>query len=77
MVLKDSQAILYISSMCRSDKKVINCAGCGGFADDNVGAVSTTGDGESIMRFCLAHEIITLMKQGNFQSSIMFSCKLF
>ncbi|KAJ9585770.1 hypothetical protein L9F63_002407 [Diploptera punctata] len=37
---------------------------CGGFADDNVGAVSTTGHGESIMRFCLAHAILTHMKQG-------------
>ncbi|XP_069691699.1 isoaspartyl peptidase/L-asparaginase-like isoform X7 [Periplaneta americana] len=40
--------------------------GCGGFADDDVGAVSTTGHGESIMRFCLAHTILELMKQGKF-----------
>jgi beta-aspartyl-peptidase (threonine type) len=39
-------------------------AGCGGYADDNIGAVSTTGHGESIMRFCLAHAILTLMEQG-------------
>lgn len=38
--------------------------GCGGYADDNIGAVSTTGHGESIMRFCLAHAILTLMEQG-------------
>ncbi|XP_063237320.1 isoaspartyl peptidase/L-asparaginase [Bacillus rossius redtenbacheri] len=38
--------------------------GSGGYADDAVGAVSTTGHGESIMKFCLAHYILTLMKQG-------------
>lgn len=38
--------------------------GCGGYADDSIGAVSTTGHGESIMRFCLAHTILTFMEQG-------------
>lgn len=38
--------------------------GCGGYADDNIGAVSTTGHGESIMKFCLAHTILTFMEQG-------------
>jgi len=39
-------------------------AGCGGYADDNIGAVSTTGHGESIMKFCLARTILTFMEQG-------------
>jgi isoaspartyl peptidase/L-asparaginase-like protein (Ntn-hydrolase superfamily) len=42
----------------------LTMTGCGGFADDNIGAVSTTGHGESIMRFCLARTILTLMEQG-------------
>jgi hypothetical protein len=43
---------------------IITIAGCGGYADDNIGAVSTTGHGESIMKFCLAHTILTFMEQG-------------
>jgi isoaspartyl peptidase/L-asparaginase-like protein (Ntn-hydrolase superfamily) len=42
----------------------ITIAGCGGYADDNIGAVSNTGHGESIMKFCLAHTILTFMEQG-------------
>ncbi|KAG8179335.1 hypothetical protein JTE90_011599 [Oedothorax gibbosus] len=38
--------------------------GSGGFADDFVGAVSTTGHGEAIMRVCLARHITGLMQQG-------------
>jgi hypothetical protein len=39
--------------------------GCGGYADNESGAVSTTGHGESIMRTCLAKHVATLMAQGN------------
>ncbi|XP_044253305.1 isoaspartyl peptidase/L-asparaginase isoform X2 [Tribolium madens] len=39
--------------------------GSGTYADDNVGAVSTTGHGESIARFCLAHSIIYEMRNGS------------
>lgn len=38
--------------------------GSGGYADDKIGAVSTTGKGESIMRVCLSHRILNLMEQG-------------
>lgn len=38
--------------------------GAGGFADDFVGAVSTTGHGETIMRVCLSRHVTGLMQQG-------------
>ncbi|GIY39407.1 hypothetical protein CDAR_85281 [Caerostris darwini] len=38
--------------------------GAGGFADDFIGAVSTTGHGEAIMRVCLSRHITGLMQQG-------------
>ncbi|XP_049699461.2 probable isoaspartyl peptidase/L-asparaginase GA20639 isoform X1 [Helicoverpa armigera] len=38
--------------------------GSGTYADDHIGAVSTTGHGESILRYCLAHSIIKLMESG-------------
>lgn len=38
--------------------------GAGGFADDFVGAVSTTGHGENIMRVCLSRHVTGLMQQG-------------
>ncbi|XP_046959528.1 probable isoaspartyl peptidase/L-asparaginase GA20639 [Vanessa cardui] len=39
--------------------------GSGTYADDNIGGVSTTGHGESILKYCLAHSIIKLMQSGN------------
>lgn len=39
--------------------------GSGTYADNNVGAVSTTGHGETIAKFCLAHAIIKDMEYGN------------
>ncbi|XP_072931892.1 probable isoaspartyl peptidase/L-asparaginase GA20639 [Epargyreus clarus] len=38
--------------------------GSGTYADDNIGGVSTTGHGESILKYCLAHSIIKLMEGG-------------
>ncbi|XP_028027155.1 probable isoaspartyl peptidase/L-asparaginase GA20639 isoform X1 [Bombyx mandarina] len=38
--------------------------GGGTYADDNVGGISTTGHGESILKYCLAHTIIKLMEGG-------------
>ncbi|CAC5357271.1 ASRGL1 [Mytilus coruscus] len=38
--------------------------GSGGYADNNSGAVSTTGHGESILKVCLAKNITTLLEQG-------------
>ncbi|KAL4237312.1 Isoaspartyl peptidase/L-asparaginase [Mactra antiquata] len=38
--------------------------GAGGYADNEAGAVSCTGHGESIFKVVLAYQIITLMKQG-------------
>ncbi|XP_064485029.1 isoaspartyl peptidase/L-asparaginase-like isoform X2 [Ornithodoros turicata] len=38
--------------------------GAGGIADDTLGAVSTTGHGEAIMRACLSKHILFLLQQG-------------
>jgi len=38
--------------------------GSGTYADDNIGGVSTTGHGETILKFCLAHTIIKAMENG-------------
>lgn len=38
--------------------------GCGGYADDCVGAVSTTGHGETIMRYNLAQRILSDINNG-------------
>ncbi|RVE44097.1 hypothetical protein evm_011263 [Chilo suppressalis] len=38
--------------------------GSGTYADDNIGGVSTTGHGESILKYCLAHTIVKLMERG-------------
>ncbi|KAK3573764.1 hypothetical protein QTP86_032968 [Hemibagrus guttatus] len=40
------------------------CVGCGGYADNNIGAVSTTGHGESIMKVALSRLILFHMEQG-------------
>lgn len=48
--------------------------GAGGFADDFVGAVSTTGHGETIMRACLSRHITGLMQQG--MNIFLVHCKL-
>ncbi|XP_060897010.1 isoaspartyl peptidase/L-asparaginase-like [Labrus mixtus] len=39
-------------------------SGCGGYADNNSGAVSTTGHGEAIMKVVLARLILFYMEQG-------------
>uniref|UniRef100_A0A8C5W9Z0 Isoaspartyl peptidase/L-asparaginase n=1 Tax=Leptobrachium leishanense TaxID=445787 RepID=A0A8C5W9Z0_9ANUR len=38
--------------------------GCGGYADNLIGAVSTTGHGESIMKVTLARLVLLYMEQG-------------
>ncbi|XP_025832186.1 isoaspartyl peptidase/L-asparaginase [Agrilus planipennis] len=38
--------------------------GSGSYADNNSGAVSTTGHGETILKFCLAHSICKDMENG-------------
>ena len=38
--------------------------GAGGYSDDNIGTVSTTGYGESILKYNLAHRILSLMEGG-------------
>ncbi|KAM3961105.1 putative isoaspartyl peptidase/L-asparaginase CG7860 isoform 2-T2 [Aphomia sociella] len=38
--------------------------GSGTYADDHIGGVSTTGHGESILKYCLAHAIVKLMDDG-------------
>ncbi|XP_016127814.1 isoaspartyl peptidase/L-asparaginase isoform X1 [Sinocyclocheilus grahami] len=40
------------------------CVGCGGYADNNIGAVSPTGHGEAIMKVTLSRLIIFHMEQG-------------
>lgn len=37
--------------------------GSGTYADDEMGAVSSTGHGESILKYCLAHKILLSMKE--------------
>lgn len=38
--------------------------GSGTYADDGAGAVSTTGHGEGMIRLCIAHVIVDLMREG-------------
>ncbi|XP_029927315.1 isoaspartyl peptidase/L-asparaginase [Myripristis murdjan] len=40
------------------------CIGCGGYADNKVGAVSPTGHGEAIMKVVLSRLILFHMEQG-------------
>ncbi|XP_067092364.1 isoaspartyl peptidase/L-asparaginase [Osmerus mordax] len=40
------------------------CIGCGGYADNNIGAVSPTGHGEAIMKVTLARLILFHMERG-------------
>ncbi|XP_030627057.1 isoaspartyl peptidase/L-asparaginase isoform X1 [Chanos chanos] len=40
------------------------CVGCGGYADNKVGAVSPTGHGEAIMKVTLSRLILFHMEQG-------------
>ncbi|KAM3849898.1 isoaspartyl peptidase/L-asparaginase [Diretmus argenteus] len=40
------------------------CIGCGGYADNKVGAVSPTGHGEAIMKVTLSRLILFHMEQG-------------
>ncbi|KAL2083467.1 hypothetical protein ACEWY4_021240 [Coilia grayii] len=40
------------------------CIGCGGYADNKVGAVSSTGHGEAIMKVTLSRLILFHMEQG-------------
>uniref|UniRef100_A0A8C4QBJ1 Isoaspartyl peptidase/L-asparaginase n=2 Tax=Eptatretus burgeri TaxID=7764 RepID=A0A8C4QBJ1_EPTBU len=42
----------------------VPCIGAGGYADNELGAVSTTGDGESIMKVTLARLVLFHMEQG-------------
>lgn len=39
--------------------------GSGTYADDDAGAVSTTGHGEGMIRLCIAHSIADLMRAGS------------
>ncbi|XP_055615085.1 probable isoaspartyl peptidase/L-asparaginase GA20639 [Toxorhynchites rutilus septentrionalis] len=51
--------------------------GCGTYADNRVGGVSTTGHGETIMRHCLAYDILKRMEylQEDAQTATENSCK--
>ncbi|MCJ8730520.1 hypothetical protein PDJAM_G00185490 [Pangasius djambal] len=40
------------------------CIGCGGYADNQIGAVSPTGHGEAIMKITLSRLILFHMEQG-------------
>lgn len=48
--------------------------GSGTYADDNIGAVSTTGHGETIAKFCLAHAIIKAMENGENANDATNNC---
>ncbi|KAJ8248175.1 hypothetical protein GJAV_G00239160 [Gymnothorax javanicus] len=47
--------------------------GCGGYADNRVGAVSCTGHGESIMKATLASRVLFAMEQGKSPSEAVES----
>ncbi|KAL1139952.1 hypothetical protein AAG570_006929 [Ranatra chinensis] len=50
--------------------------GCGGYSDDDIGAVSTTGYGEAILKYNLAHRILTAMQSGMpTQNATKLSCE--
>lgn len=51
--------------------------GCGTYADNNIAAVSTTGHGETIMRFNLAQQILSKIKYQNLsaQKATETTCK--
>ena len=38
--------------------------GSGGYCDNNIGAVSSTGHGEAISKVCLARHVTGLLEQG-------------
>ena len=38
--------------------------GSGGYCDNNIGAVSSTGHGEAISKVCLARHVTGLLDQG-------------
>lgn len=38
--------------------------GCGGYAENQIGACSTTGSGEAILKFCLGRMTCLYMEQG-------------
>lgn len=48
--------------------------GSGGYADDKIAAVSTTGHGEAIMKVCLAHHVTMNVQQG---TANLFACYFF
>ncbi|KAJ8918897.1 hypothetical protein NQ315_016799 [Exocentrus adspersus] len=48
--------------------------GSGTYADDNIGAVSTTGHGEMIAKFCLAHAIVKSMENGKTANEATNEC---
>ncbi len=63
-------------------------AGCGAYCDNTIGAVSTTGHGESIMKVTLARDILYNIQQGKMKRTslrhgfwkcvyIMWLCKSF
>ena len=51
--------------------------GSGGYADNRCGCVSTTGDGEALMKTCLARQITFLMEQGTTYLSCDKFCHCF
>eukprot|EP00298_Acanthocystis_sp_HF-20_P006161 c16103_g1_i1.p1 GENE.c16103_g1_i1~~c16103_g1_i1.p1 ORF type:complete len:393 (-),score=153.06 c16103_g1_i1:23-1201(-) len=46
--------------------------GSGFYADNNAGAAAASGDGEEIMKFCVSHTIVELMREGMHPST---ACK--
>jgi len=50
--------------------------GAGGYCDNNVATVSTTGHGDSIMRYCLAQRIMFKLENGTptGQCQLFYEC---
>lgn len=53
--------------------------GAGGYCDNTVGTISTTGHGDSIMRYCLAQRIMQNLENGTnyYYLKIIFISNIF
>ena len=56
----------YFAVLCCYHCITLTQVGCGGYADNYAGAVSTTGHGESIMRVVLAQGVMAQLRNGEY-----------
>ena len=50
--------------------------GSGGYCDNNIGAVSSTGHGEAISKVCLARHVTGLLDQGTQFNQYFVYCQI-